>query len=112
MNHKNHEENSNGCRTQEEMILLGLVRGFLIWFVVYMFLQGQDGFFAVTADRVQATWVKLVFLNIPVQLILTIIASFGLTKGYSPVRTRFALVIAIINAILIIGHIVLSVTTA
>ena len=112
MNHKTHEENSNGCRSREEMILLGLVRGFLVWFVVYMFLQGQDGFFAVTADSVQATWVKLVFLNIPLQLILTIIASFGLTKGYSPARTRFALVVAIINAALIIGHIGLSLMTA
>ena len=112
MNHNPQSEKSNGFRSREEMILLGLVRGFLVWFVVYMFLQGPDGFFAITADRVQSTWVKLVFLNIPLQLILTIIASFGLTKGYSPVRTRFALVVAIINAVLIIGHIGLSLMTA
>ena len=94
------------------MILFGFVRGFLVWFVVYMFLQGQDGFFAVTIERVQSTWMKLLFLNIPVQLILTIIASFGLTKGHSPTRTRFGLAIAIVNAVLIIVHIGLSTMTA
>ena len=94
------------------MILLGFIRGFLVWFVVYMFLQGQDGFFAVTIERVQSTWMKLLFLNIPVQLILTIIAIFGLTKGHSPARTRFGLAIAIVNAVLIIVHIGLSTMTA
>ena len=104
--------NSNGSRSREEMILLGFVRGFLAWFVVYMLLQGQDGFFAVTIDRVQSTWVSLLFLNIPVQLILTIIASYGLTKGPSPARTRFGLAVAIVNAVLIIVHIGLSMMTA
>jgi succinate dehydrogenase hydrophobic anchor subunit len=112
MNNEKLAENSNGSRSREEMLLLGLVRGFLVWFVVYMLLQGQDGFFAVTIDRVQSTWLQLLFLNIPVQLILTIIASFGLTKGQSPARTRFALAIAIVNAVLIVGHIGLSMMTA
>jgi succinate dehydrogenase hydrophobic anchor subunit len=111
MNNKAHAENSNGCRSRLEMILLGFVRGFLVWFVVYMFLQGPDGFFAVTVDRVQETWVKLIFLNLPVQLILALIASFGLTKGESPARTRFGLAVAIVNAVLIIVHIGLSVMT-
>ena len=112
MNNENRAENSNGSRSREEMLLLGFVRGFLVWFVVYMFLQGQNGFFAVTIDRVQSTWVQLLFLNIPVQLILTIIASFGLTKGQSPAMTRFGLAIAIVNAVLIVGHIGLSMMTA
>tara|TARA_B110000495_G_C22962042_1_gene563986 strand:+ start:1054 stop:1392 length:339 start_codon:yes stop_codon:yes gene_type:complete len=112
MNNEKLAENSNGSRSREEMLLLGFVRGFLVWFVVYMLLQGQDGFFAVTIDRVQSTWLQLLFLNIPVQLILTIIASFGLTKGQSPARTRFALAIAIVNAVLIVGHIGLSMMTA
>ena len=112
MNNEARAEYSNGSQSPEEMILLGFVRGFLVWFFVYMFLQGQDGFFAVTIDRVQATWVKLLFLNIPVQLILTIIASYGLAKGQSPARTRFGLAIAIVNAVLIVGHIGLSVMTA
>jgi hypothetical protein len=112
MNNEKLAENSNGFRSREEMLLLGFVRGFLVWFVVYMLLQGQDGFFAVTIDRVQSTWLQLLFLNIPVQLILTIIASFGLTKGQSPARTRFALAIAIVNAVLIVGHIGLSMMTA
>ncbi|MDB4750016.1 hypothetical protein OAF83_03835 [Rubripirellula sp.] len=111
MNSKSRDEISNGARTQEEMILLWFVRGFLIWFVVYMFLQGQDGFFAVTIDRVQSTTVKLLFLNIPVQLILTIIASYGLTKVQSPARTRFGLAVAVINSALITVHIALSVMT-
>ncbi|MDE0936890.1 MAG: hypothetical protein OSA89_13310 [Mariniblastus sp.] len=105
-------ENSDGSRSREEMILLGFVQGFLVWFLVYIFLQGDDGFFAVTVDRVQSTWVQLIFLNIPVQLILTIIASYGLTKGQSPARTRFGLGVAIVNAVLIIVHIGLSVMTA
>ena len=112
MNNEARAENSNVSRSREEMILLGFVRGFLVWFVVYMFLQGQDGFFAVTIERVQSTWMKLLFLNIPVQLILTIIASFGLTKGQLPARTRFGLAIAIVNAVLIIVHIGLSMMTA
>ncbi len=112
MNEEARPGKSNGARSREEMILLGFVRGFLVWFVVYMVLQGQDGFFAVTIDRVQSTWVKLLFLNIPVQLILTIIASYGLTKGLSPARTRFGLAIAMINAVLIIVHIGLSMMTA
>ena len=113
MNNKARAENSNGSRSREEMILLGFVRGFLAWFVVYMLLlQGQDGFFAVTVDRIHSTWVKLLFLNIPVQLILTIIASYGLTKGPSPARTRFGLAIAMVNAGLIIVHIGLSMMTA
>jgi succinate dehydrogenase hydrophobic anchor subunit len=112
MNNEKLAENSNGSRSREEMLLLGFVRGFLVWFVVYMLLQGQDGFFAVTIDRVQSTWLQLLFLNIPVQLILTIIASYGLTKGQSPARTRFALAIAIVNAVLIVGHIGLSMMTA
>ena len=72
MNNKTQVETAGGARPREEMVLLGFLRGFLIWFVVYMVLQGQDGFFAVTVDRVQSVWVKLIFLNIPVQLILTI----------------------------------------
>ncbi len=112
MNNKTQVETAGGARPREEMVLLGFLRGFLIWFVVYMVLQGQDGFFAVTVDRVQSVWVKLIFLNIPVQLILTIIASFGLTQGKSPARTRFGLAVAIVNAILIIVHIGLSVLTA
>lgn len=112
MNDKTQVENLGGARPREEMILLVFLRCFLIWFVVYMVLQGQDGFFAVTADRVKSVWVKLLFLNIPVQLILTIIASFGLTQGKSPARTRFGLAVAIVNAILIVVHIGLSVSTA
>ena len=112
MNNEARAENSNGYRSSEEMILLWLVRGSLVWFVVYMLLQGQDGFFAITVDRVQSAWVKLIFLNIPVQLILTIIASYGLTKGQSPAKTRFGLVIAMVNSLLIVAHIVLSIMTA
>ena len=112
MKNKARDENLNGCRSREQMILLGFVRGFLVWFVVYMILQGQDGFFAVTADRVQAIWVQLIFLNIPVQLTLALIASFGLTQGDSPAITRFGLAVAVVNAVLIIGHIGLSVMTA
>ena len=44
-------------------------RGFLVWFVASMLQQERDGFVAITADRVQSTWVKLVFLNISVQFL-------------------------------------------
>ena len=112
MNTRTRSENLNAIQSREEKILLGLLRGFLVWFVVYMFLQGQDGFFAVTSDRVQSTWVKLLFLNIPVQLILTIIASYGLTQGQSPARTRLGLTVAALNCGLIMVHIILSIVTA
>lgn len=102
----------NDCRSRDELFLLGFLRAFLVWFVVYMVLQGQDGFFAITVDRVQSVWLKLIFLNIPIQLILTIIASFGLTKGHTPARVRFGLAIAIVNSVSILGHIGLSIFTA
>ncbi|MCH2182458.1 MAG: hypothetical protein MK108_10675 [Mariniblastus sp.] len=112
MNHNAKAEKSKGYRSQEQMILLGFVRGFLIWFVVYLFLQEPDGFFAVTADRVSSTWLQLIFLNVPLQLILALIASFGLTQRESPARTRFGLAVAILNSVLIIGNIGLSLMTA
>lgn len=104
--------NPAGAQTREEMALLWFMRGFLAWFVVYMSLQGMNGFFASTVDRVQTTWVQLVFLNIPLQLFLAFIASWGLTKNRSPSITRFALAVAVVNALLIVVHIGLSVMTA
>ena len=106
------DHHQNDCRSRDELFLLGFLRAFLVWFVVYMVLQGQDGFFAITVDRVQSVWLKLIFLNIPIQLILTIIASFGLTKGHSPATVRFGLAIAIVNSVSILGHIGLSIFTA
>ena len=106
-----HQDQDN-FRSRDEVILLGFLRAFLVWFVVYIFLQGQDGFFAVTVDNVQSVSLKLIFLNIPIQLILTIIASFGLSKGHSPARARFGLAIALVNSVSILGHIGLSIFTA
>ena len=112
MHPKARKENLAGYQSREQMILLGFMRGFLVWFVVYLFLQEPDGFFAVTADRVSSNWLKLIFLNVPLQLILTIIASFGLVQRESTARTRFGLAVAILNAVLIIGNIGLSLMTA
>lgn len=102
----------NECRSREEKILRWFFQGFLLWFVVYIYSQEQNGFFAVTVDRVQSVWVQLIFLNIPLQLFLTIISGFGLTRGRFPTRTRLCLAVAMINAVSILGHIGISFFTA
>ncbi len=87
------------------------------WFVVYFFLgalslsNGETSFFAKTVDRIDQTWVKLIFLNIPLQLILMAVAVACLRAGRTDAR-RVGLVLATAVSLLIAVHVALSVATA
>ena len=64
----------------------------LAWFCVYMttgafaMMQQRTGFFADSVDQVQWLWVKLIFLNIPLQIVLALTA-IQLNKS-SAAKTR------------------------
>lgn len=88
-----------------------LVRGFLVWVFVYLTLQGQDGYFARTADHVDSLWLKLSFLNVPVHLVLTF-ATVVCAESERPGVWRLGLWIGGVNAVLILGHVALSIATA
>jgi hypothetical protein len=88
-----------------------MIRAFYGWIFVYMVLQGQDGFFARTVDRIDVEWIKWLFLNIPLQIFLALLTSIcNGTKR--PVILKMGLLIGILNCILILVHIILSVVTA
>ena len=101
---------SPGSSSQRE-VLNWLIRAFLAWIFVYLLVQGQDGFFARTVDRIEALWVKLIFLNIPVQVLLTLAANVC-AGSERPAALRVGLCLAALNALLISVHIILSVATA
>jgi hypothetical protein len=84
----------------------------MVWIFFYMFFQGQNGFFAVTLDRVESAWIMFVILNIPLQIALALLSSCGLEDKASVAAVRFGLIVAIINTILILAHIAVSVATA
>ncbi len=88
-----------------------LGRAFLVWLLVYLMKQGQDGFFARTVDRIDAPWVQLIFLNLPLQILLTL-ATSSCASSDRPAVLKTGLWIGGLNAILILVHIVLSVLTA
>lgn len=91
--------------------LQGWVTGlFLLWIWAYM-NQGMDGFFARTIERVDAWWIKAVFLNIPGQLVLGAIMSVCLGARRAGVR-RVGCGIGLLLAVLIVGHVALSIWTA
>ncbi len=85
-----------------------MLRAVLGWFFLYMILQGQDGFFARTIDRVEPSWLQLVFLNIPLQAFLALLSA-SLYSPDMPRASRLALVLASVNCALVLGHVVLSV---
>lgn len=90
--------------------LLWMTRAFAVWFFVYLFAQGQDGVFAASVDHVDATWIKLLFLNIPLQLGLALVAMTGLHPLASKKTVRMMLGVAIVNALLIAIHVAISLT--
>ena len=88
-----------------------------VWFITFFVLgalavsNGDTSFFARTVDRIDQTWVKLVFLNIPLQLILAVVAISCLrARGPTAWRTGFSLATA--NSLLIGVHVALSIATA
>ncbi len=70
--------------SSQKEALQWMIRAFLAWLFVYMTLQGQDGFFARTVDRIEALWVKLIFLNIPLQILLTLAGPSALAPSDQP----------------------------
>ena len=96
---------------RERAILARMNVGFLAWIVVYLFLQGQNGFFAITVDRIDALWLELTVLNIPLHLALTIVV-LGCTNTPSGRLHRVGLALGAVNAVLIAAHVALSVATA
>ena len=91
-----------------------LAKLWLAWFCFYMLTgaiamaQHRTGFFADTVDHVEWLWVKLVILNIPLQIVLALTA--GLLDKSSKTGTRkVGNTIAVLNTVLIVMHIVVSI---
>lgn len=95
----------------QQRVLHLMVRGFLVWIFVCVTLQGQDGFWAKTVDRVEAGWIKFSFLNLPLHLALTLVVSVCAASVRVGVL-RIGLWAGVVNCVLIGGHVVLSVVTA
>ena len=91
--------------------LRGFAIAFLVWAFVYLVLQGPDGFFARTVDHVDALWLKATFLNVPLQLVLALVV-LGCAASRSDRQHGLGLALAVLNAVLIAGHVVLSFATA
>lgn len=84
-----------------------------VWFLVYFgggalaLSQGETGFFAATVDRVEALWVKLALLNLPLQLVLVAVALVAARLGTPPAE-RVSRGAAWLVTGLIAAHVVLS----
>jgi hypothetical protein len=84
---------------------------FLGWAVLYLFLQGQDGFFARTVEQVDGAWLRWTVLNVPLHLALTVVV-LGCAAARRRWIQRAGVAVASANAGLILAHIVLSFATA
>ena len=91
-----------------------LTKVWLVWFAAYLVLgvranmSGGTSFLAATVDHVDSLWVMLIFLNIPLQIVLALIASIFSRSPNSGSR-RIGLGIAAVNTTLILVHLVLSI---
>jgi len=91
-----------------------LARLWLAWFCVYMatgafaMMQQRNGFFADALDHVQWLWVKLIFLNLPLQIVLAL-TSLQLNKSSAPKTRKIGNAIAVANTVLIAVYIIISV---
>jgi hypothetical protein len=88
-----------------------LLQFFLVWLLIYMVVQGQNGALAQTVDAVDARWVRLTFLNIPLQMLLTLLTAVGASSRSAPTR-GLGWAAALLNLVLVVGHVVLSAMTA
>ncbi len=77
------------------------------WFIAYFLVDAIHD----TLDHVKLSWVTLLFLAIPLQLILATLAIGALEASSKRWMKRFGAVLAIIVWILILGHIALTVGT-
>ena len=91
-----------------------LAKLWLAWFCVYLatgafaMMQQRTGFFADAVDHVQWLWVKLIFLNLPLQIVLALTA-LQLNKSSATGTRKVGNTIAVINTVLIVAHIVISI---
>jgi len=91
-----------------------LAKLWLAWFCVYMatgafaMMEHRTGFFADTVDHVQWLWVKLIILNIPLQIVLALTA-IQLNKSSATGTQKVGNAIAVVNTVLIVVHIVISI---
>ena len=91
-----------------------LTRVWWVWFLVYMGLgaranmAGGTSFLAATVDDVDSLWVKLIFLNIPLQIVLALSAIFCSRSSKSGREQRIGLGLAAVNTTLVFVHLVLS----
>ena len=91
-----------------------LTKVWLTWFAVYMatgaygMMQRRTSFFASTVDHVQWIWVKLLLLNIPLQIVLALTA-IQLNNSRNVRARSLSTVVAVVVTTLIATHIVLSI---
>ncbi len=81
-----------------------LARIWLIWAIAYLVTD----IFKATVDHVDSLWIKFVFLNIPLQLALALLALM-LVRSEPSSQKALGLAIAIVNTALIGGHIVTTI---
>jgi hypothetical protein len=98
----------------DDSLVERLEKLWLAWFCIYMatgafaMMQNRTGFFADALDHVQSIWVKLVFLNIPLQIVLALIAN-QLNRSHTTGARKTGNAVAVINTVLIVVHIVISI---
>ena len=98
----------------DKSVVSRLTNVWLAWFCVYMvsgayaMMQNRTSFFAGTLDHVESLWIKLVFLNIPLQIVLALVSS-QLDKSSQIGMRKVGAVVAMINTGLIVLHILISV---
>jgi len=85
----------------------------MLWFGAYgILVTGAMGLprverFAETVDHVDQLWVAIVFLNLPLQLILAMVAMM-LWKAREARSRKVGTFVAVVNTGLILTHIVIS----
>jgi len=90
-----------------------LTRVWLAWFAAYMLLgswammNGGISFLAGTVDHVDSLWAKLIFLNIPLQIVLALITGIC-SRSSKPGLKSIGLGVAVVNTILVLVHLALS----
>ncbi len=74
----------------------------------YAMTERKTSLFAATVDHVESLWIKLAFLNIPLQIVLAL-SAFLLHKSPKIGLRKVGTVIAVVNTVLIALHIVISI---
>ena len=89
----------------------------IAWFAIYGLFDGWSFgsyrimAFSATVDRIDAEWVKWVFLNVVLQLLLALAALFCSVGRKRGAKTA-GLVLACVNSGLIAGHVAITIATS